>query len=206
MDYYQGYDDGIYQARASRSTGLVGFLLRLFLSLAWGAFVYVPLLMLGYWIASNMSSLYSNEMLIKIPLTLLFAYLGFGLIYFLKGMLVSLKASGKRSWILIWVLCVVVTCGIQFFFVQYNLEEFLGNRNVVQFTTWSWLGATLVALLIYGHYKFLTNIAPGSVFPFFNAGFKMATRRSRATEAKDIPAKSAAYFENAGMKVSYRRD
>src|SRR5688572_1206287 len=136
MDYYQGYDDGIYQARVSRSTGLVGFLFRLFLSLVWGAFVYVPLLMLGYRIASEMSHLYSNEMFIKIPLTLLFAYLGFGLIYFLKGVLISLRASKKSWWILIWLLCVAATCGFQFFFVQYNLEEFLGNRNVAHFTAW----------------------------------------------------------------------
>ena len=88
MDYYQGYDDGMYQARASRSTGLVGSMFRLFLSLAWGAFVYIPLLMVGYWITSQMSHLYSSEMFIKIPLTLMFAYLGFGLIYFLKGMLI----------------------------------------------------------------------------------------------------------------------
>ena len=206
MDYYQGYDDGIYQARASRSTGLVGFLFRLFLSIVWGAFVYLPLLMLGYWIASNMSSLYSNEMLIKIPLTLLFAYVGFGLIYFLKGILISVRSSKKSWWLLIWVLCVVATCGFQFFFVQYNLEEFLSKRDVVHYTTWSWLGATLVAIVIYGHYKFLTNIAPGSVFPFFNAGFKMMAKRSSGAQANDLPAKSVSYFENAGMTVSYRKD
>jgi hypothetical protein len=206
MDYYQGYDDGIYQARASRSTGLVGFLFRLFLSIVWGAFVYVPLLMLGYWIASNMSSLYSDEMLIKIPLTLLFAYMGFGLIYFLKGMLISLKASRRTWWILIWLLCVVATCGFQFFFVQYNLEEFLGNRNVAHFTAWSWVGASVVAILIYGHYKFITNIAPVSVFPFFNAGFKVMAIPSTPTERKNLPLKSAAYFENAGMTISYRKN
>ena len=173
MDYYQGYDDGMYQARSSRGTGLVGFLFRLVLSLVWGAFVYVPLLLLGYWIASRMSSLYSDEILIKISLTLVFAYLGFG---------------------------------FQFFFVQYNLEEFLGNRNVVNFTMWSWLGAVLVSILIYGHYKFMTNIAPASVFPFFNAGFKLMRNPSTGTQVSGVPAKSAAYFENAGMKVSYRRD
>lgn len=206
MDYYQGYDDGIYQARASRSTGLVGFLFRLFLSLLWGAFVYIPLLMMGYWIASKMSHLYSDEMFIKIPLTLLLAYLGFGLIYLLKGILISLRGSRKSWWILIWVLCVVVTCGFQFFLVQYNLAEFLGTRNVSHYTTLSWLGATLVAILIYSHYKFLTNIAPASVFPFFNAGFKIAAKRSSGAQPKDLPAKSVSYFENAGMTVSYRKD
>lgn len=205
MDYYQGYDDGMYQARASRGTGLIGFLFRLFLSFAWGAFVYVPLLMAGYWIASKMSHLYSNEMFIKISLTLVLAYLGFGLIYFLKGILISLRATRISWWILIWVVCVVATCGFQFLFVQYNLEEFLGNRNVAHDTTWSWLGATLVAILIYGHYKFLTNIAPGIVFTFFNAGFKLAAKPA-STQSKELPAKSAAYFENAGMRVSYRKD
>ena len=195
----------MYQARASRSTGLVGFMFRLILSLAWGAFVYVPLLMVGYWVASQVSHLYSDEMFIKIPLTLVFAYLGFGLIYFLKGMLISLRAAKKRWWILVWTVCVITTCGFQFFFVQYNLEEFLGNRNVAHYTIWSWLGATLVAILIYGHYRFLTNIAPGSVFPFFNAGFKLSAKRSRSTEIKDLPAKSAAYFENSDMTVSYRK-
>ena len=206
MDYYQGYDDGIYQGRASRSTGLVGFLFRLVLSLVWGAFVYIPLLMLGYWIASNMSSLYSDEMLIKIPLTLLFAYMGFGLIYFLKGMLISLRASKKSSWILLWLVCVVATCGFQFFFVQYSLEEFLGNRNVAHFTMWSWLGAMLVSALIYGHYKFLTNIAPGSVFPFFNAGFKVALKYVKATKSNAFATRSMSFLDNSKMTVTYRKE
>lgn len=206
MDYYQGYDDGMYQARATRSTGLLGFLFRIFLSLVWGAFVCVPLLILGYWIATSMSSLYNGEMIIKIALTLFFAYLGFGLVYFLKGMLISLRASKNKLWILIWLVCVSTTCGFQFCFVQYNLEEFLGNRNVAHFTLWSWLGAVLVSILIYGHYKFLTNIAPGSVFPFFNAGFKLVKECSKVAEQKEIPARSTAYFENAGMAVSYKRE
>lgn len=206
MDYYQGYDDGMYHARATRSPGLVSFMFRLFLSLVWGAFVYIPLLMLGYWAANKMSSLYSDEMLIKVSLTFVFAYLGFGMIYFLKGILISLRAAKRKWWMFIWTLCVFTTCGFQFFFVQYNVQEFLGNRNVAHFTMWSWLGAILVSLLIYGHYKFLTNIAPGSVFPFFNAGFRLMAKRSRGAEVSDSPAKSAAFFENAGMKVSYRRD
>lgn len=205
MNYYQGYDDGMYQARATRCTGLVGFLFRIFLSLVWGAFVYIPLLILGYWIASSMSSLYSGEMIIKISLTLLFAYLGFGLIYFLKGILLSLRASKNRLWILIWLVCVATTCGFQFFFVQYNLEEFLGNRHVAHFTMWSWLGAMLVSILIYGHYKFLTNIAPGSVFPFFNAGFRTMVKSSSGAVSHS-PAKSTAYLENAAMSISYRKN
>ena len=123
MDYYQGYDNGMYQARATRSTGLVGFLFRIFLSLVWGAFVHVPLLILGYWLASSMSSLYSDEMIIKISLALLFAYVGFGLVYFLKGMLISLRASRNRLWILIWLVCVATTCGFQFFLFSTTLKR-----------------------------------------------------------------------------------
>jgi hypothetical protein len=206
MDYQQGDYDGIYQARGTRSVGLIGFVFRLFLSIVWGSFVYTPLLMLGYWAASKMSSFYTNETLIKIPLMLLVAYLVFALIYFMKGVSVSMKASGKRWWIPFWILCVLVTCGLQFFFVQYNLEEFLRYRGVSHFQTWSWIGAALVAILIYSHYKFLTNIAPGSVFPFFNAGFQMARRPSKAPITKDVPTKSAAYFENVKMTVSYRKE
>lgn len=168
---YQEYDDGMYQAQVSRSAGFVGFMFRLFLSLAWGAFVYVPLVVVGYWVANQLGHLYSYEMFIKMPLTLVFAYVGFGLIYFLKGMLISLRVSGKIGWIFIWTLCVFATWGFQFFVVQYHLEGFLQNRQVANYLFWSWAGVFLTGILIDGHYKFLTNIAPSSVFPFFNGRF-----------------------------------
>lgn len=202
MNYYQGYDDGMYQTRTTRSIGLVGFLFRLFFSLVWGAFVYIPLLMIGFWISEQMKDLYSNDLLIKISLTLLIAYLVFGMIYFAKGILIALRASGKVVWILIWIICVVITCGFQFFFVQYNVELFLANRNVANYQLWSWLGASLIALMIYSHYKFLTNIAPGAVFPFFQAGFKTAMSLQQTSKAKDLPQRSRSILQNVPMQVS----
>lgn len=160
MDYYQGYEDAIRQARVSRTSGLIGFIARTIFSILYGAFVYVPLFLVGYWLANKMTSLYSGDIVIKIGLTVAWAYVSFAFVYFLKGVLIGLRTGGRMAWIVIWMLCVFVTAGAQSLISQSIFETFFSARNIANYQIWSWLGAASVALLIYSHYQFLTNVAP----------------------------------------------
>lgn len=204
MDYYQGYEDAMRQARISRTNGLIGFVLRLMFSLAYSAFIYVPLLILSFYLAQSFSSFYSNDIYIKIGLTVIIAYLLFGFIYFLKGVLIGLRNDGRSSWIVVWLLCVILTCGAQAIIAQTIFEDLFAGRNIANHLLWSWIGAAIVAIVIYSHYRFLTNVAPGSVFWSYRLGF-LAVITTKITQSDQQPKKSGAYFENAPMSVSFKK-
>jgi hypothetical protein len=204
MDYYQGYEDAMRQSRVRRSIGLAGFVTRLIFSLLYSAFVYIPLLVLSYYLATRISDSYSNDLFIKSGLTILICYLLFATIYFLKGLLIGLRNRGRNSWFILWMLCVVLTCGAQAVLAQTQLENVFGSRGIANYELWSWLGAALVGLIIYSHYQFLTNVAPRSVFWSYQFGFWAFQSMSNIAQ-KDEPRKSTRYFENAPMKVSYKK-
>lgn len=207
MDYYQGYEDAMRQARVTRSTGLIGFFVRTIVSMTYSAFVYVPLLIFSYYIASKLSSLYSDDLIIKIGLTIIVAYLLFSFVYFLKGILIGMRNNGRVVWVAIWSLCVIITCGIQAVLGQILLQDFFEARQIANYQVWSWIGACAILILVYSHYQFLTNVAPRSVFWSYQIGFASVQSRSSKDINQNIaPKKSVSYFENAPMKVSYKKE
>jgi hypothetical protein len=204
MDYYQGYEDAMRQGRATRIRGWMGLVVRIIILLLYSAFIYLPLLILSYFLASAMSDLYSNDIFIKSGLTFTIGYFLFALIYFLKGILIRLRNDGRYSWFILWAICIAVTCGVQAVFSQIVLQDFFDDRSITNYQLWSWLSALIIGLLIYSHYQFLTNIAPRSVFWSYQLGF-LTIRPLKKPESNPSPQKSSAYFDNAPMKVSYKK-
>jgi hypothetical protein len=204
MDYYQGYEDAMRQTRVTRSTGLIGFFIRTIVSILYSAFIYVPLLILGYFLASRMASLYSGDIYVKVGLTLILCYGLFSFIYFLKGVLIGLRNIDNKWWVVLWIVCVLATCGIQAFFAQGLIEDFLASRQVVNYQIWSWMGSSAIGILIYSHYQFLTNIAPSSVFWIYRIGFLRVGGIAKGVRSME-PKKSVTYFDNAPMKVSFKK-
>lgn len=191
------------QVRVRRGT-VAGFVTRLIFSVLYSAFVYAPLLILGYFVATRISHLYSNDLFIKCGLTIIISYFLFALIYFLKGILIGLRNCGRHSWILLWILCVTVACGTQALLVQAWLDNVFISRSIANYELWSWIAAGLLASIIYSHYRFLTNVAPRSVFWSYQLGF-WAFQSVANTAQKDEPQKSTHYFENAPMRISYKK-
>lgn len=204
MDYYQGYEDAMRQARVNRSSGLIGFLLRSIMSIFYSAFVYVPLLMMGYFMATALSRFYSSDVFIKMGLTMALSYLLFSFIYFIKGVMIGLRNTGRLGWLALWLLCVILTCGAQVIIGQNLLADFFTSRQIANAELWSWAGATSLLILIYSHYQFLTNIAPSVVFWSYRLGF-LSVKTKNGSHKKGAPHKSKAYFENAPMTVSFKK-
>lgn len=204
MDYYQGYEDAMRQTKVTRGHGLIGFLFRSIFSILYGVFVYVPLLMLGYLLANRISIYYSNDIVIKCGLTLAFTYVLFATIYFLKGIVIGMKHNSHHWWVALWLICVAITCGIQTILAQSLFGDYLAARNIMNHRLWSWIAAAVVGTLIYSHYQFLSNVAPRSVFWIYRLGFKVS-RRVNVNGEMSMPQKSRSFFENAPMKVSFKR-
>jgi hypothetical protein len=203
MDYYQGYEDAMRQTRVTRGTGLIWFLVRIIISLLYSGFVYVPLLMMSYFVASKLSGLYSNDIYIKIGLTVIVGYALFSIIYFLKGILIGMRNAGRNMWVVVWLFCVIITCGIQAVVGQTFLEQFFASRQVANSQLWSWIGSGAIVVLIYTHFKLLTNISPSVVFWIYRLGFRTVPQAK--LESNSSPQKSATYFDNAPMKVSFKK-
>ena len=204
MDYFQGYEDAMRQARVTRAPGLFGYFVRAIISLLYSAFIYVPLLMLGYIVAESISILYSNDTYVKIALTLVNSYLIFAVIYLLKGILIGLRHQSRPLWLALFILAVLTTSGVQAIGAYMVLTEFFATREVANYQVWSSLGAVIVAALIYSHYQFLTNVAPRSVFWSYRLGFRSVKPVSHSgSESK--PKSSMRYFDNAPMRISFKR-
>jgi len=204
MDYYQGYEDAMRQARATRSTGLTSIFIGTLFSILYSAFVYLPLLILSYIIANKIHWLYSNDIFIKIGLTVACFYLMLSFIYFLKGAVIGMRINGRKAWILLWVLCVVVTCAVQAIIAHSLLQDFFEARGIANFEVWSWLGAAALGILIYSHYRFLTNVAPRAVFWSYRIGFSIV-QSNTTSESQMKPQRSTTYFHNAQMRVSFKK-
>jgi hypothetical protein len=207
MDYHQGYEDAMRQARVSRGAGLLGFFIRTIISTLYSAFVYVPLIAFSYFLVSKISALYSNDIYIKVGLTAIVAYLLFSFVYFLKGVLIGLRTNRQIIWIAVWLICVIATCGLQAILGQNLLESFFRVRQIANYEVWSWIGASAILILIYSHYQFLSNVAPRSVFWSYKIGFVMIQPRCPGkSNINRLPKKSTSYFDNAPMKVSYKKE
>jgi hypothetical protein len=205
MDYYQGYQEGYLQARSNaRYYSIGGWLVQTVLSLIYLAVVLLPLLMIAYKIAETIKITYSNNSIIKIGLTLGVTYFLYSIVYVLKGIMIGLRDMKYKLWILIWIACIIFTCGLQILISQYQLQDYFNSKNVANYTVWSWLGSILLGILVYSHYSFLTNIAPRSVFWAYKTGFDFA-RLFGAKSMKNVPEKSRTFFGNAQMKVSFRK-
>jgi hypothetical protein len=208
MEYYEGYYDGLRQRRMGLIRGLLfSYLFRTVITLIYLGIVYLPLLLISYGIADKFAQTYSNTFFVKIPLIFIIAYALYAVLYFLKGILIALKANRYKAWIPLLVFCVLVSCGLQVLVVQVQLQDFFYSRPaepINNYKFWSWLGALAIGAVVYRHYKFLTNISPKSIFWAYDKGVKTGLSYSGAA-TPIVAKKSEELLYNAEMKVSYRR-
>jgi hypothetical protein len=208
MEYYEGYYDGLRQRRTGLIRGLLfSYLFRTVITLIYLGVVYLPLLLIGYWIADKLAQTYSNTFFVKIALIFIIAYALYAVLYFLKGMLIALKANHYKAWIPLLVFCILVSCGLQILVVQVQLQDFFYStpaEPINNYKFWSWLGALAVGAMVYRHYQFLANISPKSIFWAYDKGVKAGLSYSEAA-TPIVAKKSEELLYNAEMKVSYRR-
>jgi magnesium-transporting ATPase (P-type) len=142
------------------------------------AFLLSPVLIAGMFIAvvvtEHVPGMKKSPSLL-ILFTAGFSYLIYCLIFFLKGIMLALRSNGRPFWILLYVLCIGITCSLPFIFV-YQLFSSFSEKNPQseqELMIWGFAMGGVVSYLAYQKYKFLTDVAPKSVFWAYNAGFKI---------------------------------
>jgi hypothetical protein len=174
-DFDRGYHDGYQQGKTDRATDeliktLFGFLFKCL----YYAFIFLPLIICALWITNKLKTAYGGKTIIGVMIFLICLYGLLCLIYFLKGIAIALMVNSNKAWMVIWVICVFITCGLQVLFIKFQLEEWLKpfhGKPVPNDQWWSWLGGLLTGILVYNHYKFKTDIAPKTFFWAYRRGF-----------------------------------
>lgn len=150
--------------------GLLFYLIIAALSIAarifYKSLVYVPLLFGGYFVSSHILSKRENGIYWLI-LTVVFAYLLYLFIFFLKGMMVCLKRRHKCVWIPLFILCVVLTCVMPVWILHNILSCIMTNQTVV------WILSGGFGYFVYLKYQFTSDTPPASATPFYQAGVQL---------------------------------
>lgn len=206
MEYYQGYQDGYWQAKSNaRYHAVGGSLIHIIFTVIHLGVVLLPLLWIAFSTAEAIKHTYSNDTVIKIALIAFFTYLMYSMLFLLKGIIIGLREFKKGIWVLLWVVCLIFTCGLQIYICQYQLENYFSSQAIANATFWSWAASVILGFLVYSHYSFLTNIAPRSVFWPYKFGFDTIKSIYSNNGQNIFPEKSRTLFGNAKMKVTYRK-
>lgn len=106
--------------------------------------------------------------------TLLFTYLILCIVFFLKGIIIALRAKRNKLWILLWSICVLLCCVIPAYIIKHFVTSMypLTERESMWSILVSWGAFALSALYIYGIYQFKTPNSPRIFHWIFMLGFK----------------------------------
>lgn len=121
--------------------------------------VYLPLWFAGYQITSQI--LIKNEdSLNLIALTILFALLIYQVIFFTKGLIISLKIKGNLFWLPLFIVCICFTCVLPTWFIHSSIQPWLHRISPNSGNLMAWLTSIFFGIYVYSRYHFLTDNAP----------------------------------------------
>lgn len=141
--------------------------------LAFKGLIYFPLLITGYLITTHILEK-GDSPVAWIGTTLLFGFVIYQFIFFLKGMLIGFKHKGNLLWILLFVLCATYSCIAPVWLSFETIEKWMKHLSNEQEATLTWLFSCAMSGYIYSRYHFLTNVAPRIAMPVYQAGINLA--------------------------------
>jgi signal transduction histidine kinase len=138
-------------------------------------FVYSPLLLIGFALSSFLWGT-GNQVLLLFLFTGIFALLLFGMIYFLKGLLIGCRNKKSLWWLPLWILCVGLTC-IFPVWLAYDAIQFIAVRisatNTGMVTK---LLAVILGIYIYSFYTFHKDKCPSIAISCYKIGKELISR------------------------------
>jgi hypothetical protein len=107
---------------------------------------------------------------------LLFTYLIFCILYFLKGTIIGLRARNRTLWILPWIICVLLCCFIPAFILKTVVRGMfhLAERQSMWCLGLSWSAFVFLLLYTYEIYQFKTPTAPRILYWSYALGLKVS--------------------------------
>lgn len=178
-DAYPGESEDEYIARKNKesqsATGLMFVVVKIFvfvlkIAALFGVFFYA-----GFLLSQKLWGGETDKFKIW-GFSLLFTYLIFCIVYFLKGTIVGLRAKNRKLWILPWAICVLLCCIVPSFIVKSLVAGMFSpaERQGILCLGVSWGTFILFALYIYGIYQFKTPTAPKILYWSYAWGLKVS--------------------------------
>lgn len=107
--------------------------------------------------------------------SILFTYLIFCLIYFLKGIIIGLRSKNNILWILPWTICVLLSCVVPAWILKTLVTVILFNP-IHQQENWQigigWGVFVLTLFYVYDIHQFKTPTAPRVLYWSFALGWR----------------------------------
>lgn len=169
---YEIRKTGESQAATGLMSGIIKFLLFVLkVGAIFGVFVYAGfLLSLKLWGEGTDN--------VKIwGFSLLFAYLIFCIVYFLKGTVIGLRRKNRKLWVLPWAICVLLCCIAPAFIIKSVVAGMFSvtERDSIWCIGLSWGAFVLSALYIYSIYQFKTPTTPNILKWSYTLGLKISS-------------------------------
>lgn len=158
------------EASASLATMVLGMIFKFFRFL----FIYSPFLLLSYYLIQRFTSLKYGNFYFFLAMGIS-TYFMYALIFLLKGILIKLKSKANNGWIVMWILCVAITCLFPTLFMQEMTESMFrpDKRQLENTQIITWTAAIIFGCYVYYCYKFLKPTAPRIVNWSFKLGYEI---------------------------------
>jgi hypothetical protein len=153
--------------------GLCLYAIWIIIKLIFRAIVYYPLLTIGYIIATKILDKNDNA-LAWITVILLFASILYQLVYLIKGMMITLKGRKNYLWILLFIICVGITCVFPAWLLMVAVKEIIFTLSKENTGIISGMIAVVFGLYIYSRYLFLTDVVPSVAYHAYQLGILLA--------------------------------
>jgi hypothetical protein len=148
------------------------------LKLLFKAFIYTPLLLTAY-LVTGVLLRRTADGVYWFLLIIAFTYLLYQLIFFIKGLLITLKFNGNLLWVPLYITCVLYTSVLPAWILFNSIESIAKEVHLDKVSLLILSG--IVGAFIYSQYKFLINIAPVTAYSSFRFGITCGNRWLRVT-------------------------
>ena len=179
-DAYPEESEEEYLARkrgeSESATGLMFAVVKVFIFVLKAAAVFGVFLYAGFLLSQKLWKEDTDNFKIW-GFSLLFTYLIFSIVYFLKGTIIGLRTRKRMLWMLPWSICVLLCCVAPAFIVKSLVAGMFSptERESIWCIAFSWGAFVLFTLYIYGLYQFKTPTAPNVLRWSYALGLKISS-------------------------------
>lgn len=141
--------------------------------------VYSPLFGVAIYITEFLNIIHSDSILFKYLLIFLLTYLIYCLVFFIKGITISLKVNYNNFWIVLFIFSFLFTCLLPTYFFYEIANDFFiytVKSNTTQVKIWSVFVSLFLCYFVYKKYDLHTDTCPRTPFWAYSLGFKLSLK------------------------------
>lgn len=185
MNYY--YEESPEEKKQKKkaeeeTTKLFGTILKLIGLLFFVGFLYSSSIFASYYLMRNFDFFLKLQGWEKVIAVLFLAYLISSLVFYLKGIMIVLRAVRNGWWILIWSVCFVFVCLLPTVAMYFILQNMFGpsipakRTGISNYKVWSLVGAIIAGGIIYFKY----GLSSDSVLKISAWTYRLGKRTGRS--------------------------